>query len=192
MRDLVAKAVEQFFLSLFGSHAGNALKTHVDLLHGAFQIAFATLDLALHGRELVLARIEAFDATIEAFLALIDAVFGIAHLAHTLFVFGLGLLLHLEDLVFGLHHGLASQRFSLALGRSDELLGLFGGLLARSVDEVAGDDETGGDACDGDDDNGDKPDVFGHRFPLSCIRIQTKAMYRCTGNKKNAGHKHLA
>ena len=150
--DLVAETVEKLSLRLVGSHTGNALELDVDLLHGALQIALATLDLSLHGRKLVFARIEGFDAAIERFLALVDAVLGVANLAHTLFVLGLSLLLHLDELVLCLNDRFATQRFSLTFRIADKLLGLFGGLFARSVDEVAGDNETDGDANNGDDD----------------------------------------
>lgn len=150
--NLVAKTVEKLSLRLVGSHAGNTLELNVDLLHSAFEVALATLDLSLHGRELMLASIEGLDTAIEGFLALVDAVLSVANLAHTLFVFGLSLLLHLEDFVFRFDDRFATQRFSLAFRIADKLLSLFSGLFARSVDEVAGDNETDGDANNGDDD----------------------------------------
>ena len=61
------------------------------------------------------ARIERFDAAIERFLALVHAAFRRAHLAQTLLAFSLGLLLHLQNLVLGLHDCFATKRIGLAL-----------------------------------------------------------------------------
>ena len=131
--NLVAKTVEKLSLRLVGSHAQQHARAERCILHGAFEVALATLDLSLHGRELMLASIEGLDTAIEGFLALVDAVLSVANLAHTLFVFGLSLLLHLEDFVFRFDDRFATQRFSLAFRIADKLLSLFSGLFAEAL-----------------------------------------------------------
>ena len=94
------------------------------------------------------ARIERFDAAIERFFALVHAAFRRAHLAQTLLAFSLGLLLHLQNLVLGLHDCFATKRIGLALRVVDDAAGFLGRLLRRGVCHETGDDETGSDAND--------------------------------------------
>ena len=49
VRHLVLEGVEQLRLRLVRRHAGHALEAVVHLPRGLFEIAFATLELALHG-----------------------------------------------------------------------------------------------------------------------------------------------
>ena len=169
VRDLVLKGVEELLLSLFGGHAGNVLQTSIHLQHGLLQVAFATLDLALHGGKLVLARIEALDAAVKRLLALVKAILSGANFAHTLLVLSLGLLLHLEDLVLGLDDRLAAHRLSLTLGVGHELTSLLSGALGGRICKVAGDYETDGNADDDAYNADDDRKQIWHRPPLSFI-----------------------
>ena len=163
MRDLIAKVVEQFLLRLFGRHAGDMLEAHIYFLNGTVQIALTTLDLTLHGRELMLAGIEALDAAINGFLALRNAVFGGTNFLHALFVLSLSFLLHLEHFVFGFNHSFAAHGFCLALRLRYHLFSLFMGAFGGRICDVAGNKIATGDANGQADDQ--KCDF--HRPPLS-------------------------
>ena len=163
--DLVLEGVEQLGLGLLGRHAGNALQTACDLLDGLVELDGTLVELALKGRDLMLARVEGLDAAIERLLALGQAVLSRADLLHALAVLGLGLLLELEGLVLGLDDRLAAQGFGLALGVGAGRLGLafrlghhilrfLGGALGGRVGDEARDDETDEGA---DDDADERP-----------------------------------
>ena len=174
--DLVLEGVEQLGLGLLGRHAGNALQTARDLHDGLVELDGTLVELALEGRDLMLARVEGLDAAVERLLALGQAVLGRADLLQALAVLGLGLLLELEGLVLGLDDRLAAQGFGLALSVGAGRLGLsfrlghhvlrfLGGALGGRVGDEARDDETDEGA---DDDADDGPDDFnGHVLLLS-------------------------
>ena len=96
MRNLIAKVVEQLLLRFFRSHACDMFRAHIHFLNGAVQIALATLNLALHGRELMLAGIEALDAAVDRLLTLRNAIFSCSNFLHALFVLSLSFLFHLN------------------------------------------------------------------------------------------------
>ena len=164
VRDLVLQAVKQFGLRLVGRHAGHALEATAHLLLGGVQVMLAALDLPLHGRDLVLSRIERLDTAVERLLALGNAVLGGAHFAQPLLVLGLGLLLVLQGLVLRFDERFAAQRLGLSFRIGYHAFGLLRRTLRGRVDQEPGNDEAESDADDGPD---DEPQCFGHTLPLS-------------------------
>ena len=163
MSNLIAKIVEQLLLRFFRSHAGDMLEAHIHFLNGAVQIALATFNLALHGRELMLAGIEALDAAVDRLLTLRNAIFSCTNFLHALFVLSLGFLLHFEHFVFSFNHSLTTHGFRLALRLRYHLFSLFMGALGGRICDVAGNKIATGDANGQADDQ--KCDF--HRPPLS-------------------------
>ena len=163
MRNLIAKVVEQFLLRLFGRHAGDMFEAHIHFLNGTVQVALATLDLTLHGRELMLAGIEALNTAVNRLLALRNAVFSCTNFLHALFVLGLSFLLHFEHFVFSFDHSFAAHGFCLALRLRYHLFSLFMGAFGGRICDVAGNKIATGDANGQADDQ--KCDF--HRPPLS-------------------------
>ena len=164
MRDLVLERVEQLRLGFVRRHAGRALEAIADFLGSVFEIAFATLELTLHGRDLMFARIERFDAAVERFLALREAVLRGTHFAQALLALGLCFLLQPEGFVLRFDDGLAAQRFGLSFRIGHHRFGFLRRTFRGRIDQVPRDDEAEGDA---DDCSDDEPDELGHTLPLS-------------------------
>ena len=100
VRDLIAQRVEKLLFSLLGCHARNTLELAAHLHLSGGKVSFASLDLTLHGRKLMLASIEGLDPTIKGLFALSNAAFSHAHFAHTLLVLLVDLLLVAQSLIF--------------------------------------------------------------------------------------------
>ncbi len=83
VRDLIAQRVEKLLLASWGCHAQHARACGPSPPQRRKGL-FASLDLTLHGRKLMLASIEGLDPTIKGLFALSNAAFSHAHFAHTL------------------------------------------------------------------------------------------------------------
>ena len=100
---LLFQAIEQLGFRLFGGKARNLLKSGCDFSLCAFDVLYTTVDLALQGRDLMLAMIKRLRALIETLLTLVKMVFRGANCLHALFAFALSILLHLKNFVFSLY-----------------------------------------------------------------------------------------
>ena len=151
VRYLFFQGIEQLRFRFVGRHARNALEAVVDFLGSVFEIALPTFELTLHRRDLMFARIKRFNATIQRFFTLRQTVFGSANLTQPLFVLRLGILLHLQNFVFGFDDRFPSERFGLFLRICNEALRLLCSPFRRRIDDETRDNKAESDTDDSPD-----------------------------------------
>ena len=170
--DVVVDAVDELVARLVGGHAGERLEAVALLLDHVLEVLLALGDLALLAGELVLALVERLGAAVDGLLALAETVLERRDLLAALLVLGLGLLLHLEDLVLGLEQGFFLERLGLLLRISDHAFRLFGRARGTVLHEKAVDGIAEGSADDQSHEDEDDSDCV-HARPPSGSRAFT-------------------
>ncbi len=119
------------------------------------EVLLALGDLALLRGELVLALVDRLGAPVDRLLSLGEPLLERLDLLAALLDVGLGLLLHLEDLILGLDQCFLLHRLGLLRRVPDQALGLFGGARGTVLHEEAVECVAEGDAdhCSDDGDH---------------------------------------